>query len=246
MQENASEVLTQRERNQRETWNAIHDAAYTFAREEGLAAATAEAVVARAGVSRRTFFNYFPTKEDAVLGTRLPRLDEAVVERLATAQEDELTRVVHAFVSVLRTALTQETAVRRREIIAQHPSLRGRLAQLIGQVEELVREAMQKAAEKERPPQGSPSREEDGVGAGESQEVLLLLSGVIIKHAFTRYYEGQGAAGESGAEEDRAEESGARMEAFLQESIALFCHVIGRSSRGAAQYSAPRLAQEGR
>lgn len=166
MQENASEVLTQRERNQRETWNAIHDAAYTFAREEGLAAATAEAVVARAGVSRRTFFNYFPTKEDAVLGTRLPRLDEAVVERLATAQEDELTRVVHAFVSVLRTALTQETAVRRREIIAQHPSLRGRLAQLIGQVEELVREAMQKAAEKERPPQGSLRGRRTASGTG--------------------------------------------------------------------------------
>lgn len=202
MQENTSDVLTQRERNQRDTWNAIYEAAHAFARDEGLGAAAVEAVAAQAGISRRTFFNYFPTKEDAILGTRLPWLDEAVVERLATSEEDELTRTVHAFVSVLRTALTEETAVRRREIVAQHPSLRGRLGQLITKVEELVREAMQEAA----------ARREDA-GDPASQEVLLMLSGVIIKHAFTQYFEGEQRA---------AAEHGADMDDFLQESIAQF------------------------
>lgn len=206
MQENASDVLTQRERNQRDTWNAIYEAAHAFARDEGLGAAAVEAVAAQAGISRRTFFNYFPTKEDAILGTRLPWLDEAVVERLATSEEDELTRTVHAFVSVLRTALTEETAVRRREIVAQHPSLRGRLGQLITKVEELVREAMQEAA----------ARREDA-GDPASQEVLLMLSGVIIKHAFTQYFEGERQA---------AAEHGAAMDDFLQESIAQFRRVV--------------------
>lgn len=202
MQENASEVLTQRERNQRDTWNAIYEAAYAFARDEGLGAATVEAVVARAGVSRRTFFNYFPTKEDAILGTRLPWLDQAVVDRLATAQEDELTRTVHAFVAVLRTALTEETAVRRREIATQHPSLRGRLGQLITQVEELVRRAMDEAAAR-RADAGDPA----------SREVLIMLAGVIIKHAFTQYFEG---------ERQSAAEHGAAVEDFLEGSIAQF------------------------
>jgi len=206
VQENASEVLTQRERNQRDTWNAIYEAAYAFARDEGLGAATVEAVVARAGVSRRTFFNYFPTKEDAILGTRLPWLDQAVVDRLATAQEDELTRTVHAFVAVLRTALTEETAVRRREIATQHPSLRGRLGQLITTVEELVREAMRAAAQR---------REDAGDPA--SQQVLLMLSGVIIKHAFTQYFEGERQA---------AAEHGAAMDDFLEGSIDQFRRVV--------------------
>lgn len=202
MQENASDVLTQRERNQRDTWNAIYEAAHTFAREEGLGAAAVEAVAAQAGVSRRTFFNYFATKEDAILGTRLPWLDQAVVDRLATAEEDELTRTVHAFVSVLRTSLVEETAVRRREIVSQHPSLRGRLGQLITQVEELVRRAMDEAAAR-RTDAGDPT----------SREVLIMLAGVIIKHAFTQYFEGEPQA---------AADQGAAVEDFLEDSIAQF------------------------
>lgn len=214
----AQEVLTQRERNQRDTWNAIHDAAYAFARDEGLSAATVEAVVARAGVSRRTFFNYFPTKEDAVLGARLPRLDDDVVDRLAAEEEDELTRVVYAFVAVMRTSLTRETAVRRREIVTQHPSLRGRLAQLVAQVEELVREAAQRAAERRH---AGPDQAGRYDGNDESSlEVLLMLAGVITKHAFTRYYERQDCA---------AGELDAGVEAVLEESIAQFRHAVRRS-----------------
>lgn len=36
--------------------------------EQGLAGFTVEALCSEVGVSRRTFFNYFPSKEDAVLG----------------------------------------------------------------------------------------------------------------------------------------------------------------------------------
>lgn len=161
-----------------------------------------EAVAAQAGVSRRTFFNYFATKEDAILGTRLPWLDQAVVDRLTTAEEDELTRTVHAFVSVLRTSLVEETAVRRREIVSQHPSLRGRLGQLITQVEELVRRAMDEAAAR-RTDAGDPT----------SREVLIMLAGVIIKHAFTQYFEGEPRA---------AADQGAAVEDFLEGSIAQF------------------------
>ncbi len=46
---------------------ALSEAAIRLARPDGLDAVTAEAIAAEAGVSTRTFHNYFASKEDAVL-----------------------------------------------------------------------------------------------------------------------------------------------------------------------------------
>lgn len=57
-----------RERKRAQTSEAIHVAAAELVLEHGLEATTIDAISERAGVSTRTFFNYFPAKEDAVLG----------------------------------------------------------------------------------------------------------------------------------------------------------------------------------
>lgn len=57
-----------REKKKRETHRALHQAALRLVDQDGLDAVTAEQISAEAGVSARTFFNYFPTKEQAVLG----------------------------------------------------------------------------------------------------------------------------------------------------------------------------------
>jgi hypothetical protein len=51
-----------RERKKVETWTAIHEAAASLAQQRGLEHATVEAIAESAGVSPRTFFNYFPSK----------------------------------------------------------------------------------------------------------------------------------------------------------------------------------------
>lgn len=55
-------VATRADRRRR----ALADAAYALLAEGGLEAVTAEAVAHRAGVSRRTLFNYFPSAESAL------------------------------------------------------------------------------------------------------------------------------------------------------------------------------------
>lgn len=55
---------------------ALVEQARALTAEHGLAGFTVEELCARVGVSRRTFFNYFPTKEDAVLGSTPPDLTE--------------------------------------------------------------------------------------------------------------------------------------------------------------------------
>ncbi|MFB4301311.1 TetR/AcrR family transcriptional regulator [Actinomadura sp. NTSP31] len=56
-----------RERKKEATRTALHEAAMRLAVEHGLDAVTVEAIADAAGVSRRTFSNYFDGKEDALL-----------------------------------------------------------------------------------------------------------------------------------------------------------------------------------
>ena len=57
-----------RERKRAATHSAITSAARGLTAERGLAGFTVEELCEQVGISRRTFFNYFPAKEDAVLG----------------------------------------------------------------------------------------------------------------------------------------------------------------------------------
>ena len=61
-----------RERKKAATRLAIERAAVEIACEQGYEAATAEAIAAKADVSLRTFFNYFPSKDVAIVGRGLP------------------------------------------------------------------------------------------------------------------------------------------------------------------------------
>ncbi len=57
-----------RERKRAATRAAITSTARALTAERGLNGYTVEEVCEAAGISRRTFFNYFPTKEDAIIG----------------------------------------------------------------------------------------------------------------------------------------------------------------------------------
>ncbi len=65
-----------RDRKKAATRAALATAAAELAREHGLSAVTADAIAARAGVSTRTFHNYFASKEDAVLAYLETRVEE--------------------------------------------------------------------------------------------------------------------------------------------------------------------------
>jgi AcrR family transcriptional regulator len=68
---------TLRDRKRAETERSLARAAYGIVRERGVDAVTAEAVAERAGVSRRTFFNYFPSVESVLTASVAELLDSA-------------------------------------------------------------------------------------------------------------------------------------------------------------------------
>ncbi len=74
----AEPVASGQERRRRRTQRALQEAAITLTGRHGLAGVTVEDIAAAAGVSRRTFFNHFPTKAAALFDP-----DPADAERLA-------------------------------------------------------------------------------------------------------------------------------------------------------------------
>ena len=114
-----------RERKKRETRRALNLAALDLVEEKGFAAVTTEEIAARAGVSTRTFFNYFPSKEAAVIGTTAEEL-EGYAAALEEARPDEtplqaLRRILAGMLAP--ASIDRELRARRRRILLGEPSL---------------------------------------------------------------------------------------------------------------------------
>lgn len=113
-----------RERKKLETRSALRAAAVRLYLERGPAAVTVHDICEAAGVSPRTFFNYFETKDDAVFDWD-HRLTGQLVELLAGRPADE--PPLEALRMTLRTAIPALVADagwrERRKLLGAHPEL---------------------------------------------------------------------------------------------------------------------------
>jgi len=176
-------VLPLRERNRLSAWSAIHEAAAQMALEVGPAHATVGAIADAAGVSTRSFFNYFPTKEDAVLGLQACTLSDESLDRFRAQDLSLLRRTVRLMNDVLRsTAPEVARSEQRRELIRAYPELRFRIVQHTTEAEKLTLSVV--AGElADRP---APAGQEGHATPDETARVLVMLAGVITRFAYSR------------------------------------------------------------
>lgn len=80
------------ELRKRQTRRALTRHARRLTIEHGLSGFTVEQVCELAGVSRRTFFNYFPGKEDAVVGGA-EEIDPTILETFMSARPEGITGI---------------------------------------------------------------------------------------------------------------------------------------------------------
>jgi AcrR family transcriptional regulator len=111
---------------------ALRAAALHLTEERGFDGFTVDEVAQRAGVSPRTFFNYFPTKEAAVLSDPQPVLDAmtAVFQEQQDAPLEEVLRAaIGAFLDVStrcardmrrELSLVEATPVLRTALLSRH------------------------------------------------------------------------------------------------------------------------------
>lgn len=113
-----------RERKKRETRAALAEAALRLALEKGPDHVTVEEIAEAADVSVRTFFNYFPHKEHAILGRNPEHLERALERmRTAPAEVSPLTVMWHVVREVLQDLERDGELSRRGELIMQSPNL---------------------------------------------------------------------------------------------------------------------------
>lgn len=119
-------ILGLRERKRRATRQAIQAAILDLAARDGYDRVTIEDISAAADVSPRTFFNYFPSKDAAVIGG-FPALSEleATTEFLAAGQRESVLVGLGKLLDAASGALAEERMPdeRRRALLRGHPGL---------------------------------------------------------------------------------------------------------------------------
>ncbi|MFC3850027.1 TetR family transcriptional regulator [Corynebacterium hansenii] len=130
-----------RELKRRRTRRGIEDAAITLIADRGFDDVTIEDICAAAEISRRTFFNYFSTKDDAIFGRGMLSFGDAEAEAFSEAASrpgasphSALLDIIEAGVAspsqedddlpaAERSARHRRLRALRREIINATPSL---------------------------------------------------------------------------------------------------------------------------
>jgi AcrR family transcriptional regulator len=140
-----------RERNRRAVRAELIEAAQDLFVAQGFEATTVDQIAAAVGMAKRTFFRYFPSKEDLVLGKY-----DATAERLVDALEarplDEpvwtsLRRVFDYVVDYTADAGSAARMAELDRVIQADPSLRASYLQRLNAMEVALADAVRRRAE---------------------------------------------------------------------------------------------------
>src|SRR2546423_2389829 len=118
-----------RERKKERTRAQLTDAAFRLFTERGFDGTTIEDIVEQVEVSPRTFFRYFDSKEDVVIGFFDDlRLELRAALEARPVEEPPFTAVRHALASLVDVYVSdEERVVAAKRLANETPSIRARL-----------------------------------------------------------------------------------------------------------------------
>ena len=161
--------LSTRDLKRQSTAAQIHQVAERMALEQGLAQVKVEDIATAATISRRTFFNYFSTKEDAILGLTQPVLTDEALQVFESSAESLLVRTAGLMVAVKRTTyVAQDSSLKERKLLRErYPELRARFDAYIMAAEQLIRPVVERIA------------------GSDDAEIVMRLASAILRYTYT-------------------------------------------------------------
>lgn len=182
-----------RERKKIETRRAIENAALDLFETVGFDRATIGDVAERAGISPRTFFYYFETKEDVVLADH-ERRSVRLLEELRSRPGDEApwSSLRASFMAVAADYQTEQIHLRRRfGIIATNPSVQARSLELQARWEDALAAVLEERFQPDEAPgttRSTPAASPGGNGHGGGITPRLLAAAAIAAMRSSQHY----------------------------------------------------------
>jgi AcrR family transcriptional regulator len=134
---------TLRQRRAATTALNIETHAVALALEHGLEHVTVEMICGASKVSPRTFFNYFGTKDNAILGNNLPEIDEQKAREFIASQDPDILGEVIGIVRVPELLLERrELEINRMTLLGQNPVLMAKQMERFSVVPKKVEEIL--------------------------------------------------------------------------------------------------------
>ncbi|OHV76604.1 TetR family transcriptional regulator [Rhizobium sp. LCM 4573] len=132
-----------RERKRRQTRDRIQQAAMTLFLERGFEETTVEDIAEAADVSKRSFFDYFPSKEDVVFAWQ-DTFAQHLMNAIATRPSDEaaVSAVRHALIETVVIAADQR-ALAIGDLVNRTPALKARDQLKYAKLEQKLAEALE-------------------------------------------------------------------------------------------------------
>lgn len=200
---------TGRSERMRRTRITVMELGRKLTAERGLSGFTVDELCAEAGISRRTFFNYFPSKEDAIIGQQSDAFADELIERfLGPGAEPAPDRapLIDALVE-LSVASMDEFFQITGSITSLHPIVQREpefLARVLRESEGQHRFFLDLIERREGLPPGDPRA-----------QFALELVGAVVHRAAIEFFADSAAAAAAGS-------IGPLMHARLAEARALF------------------------
>ncbi|WP_195760650.1 TetR/AcrR family transcriptional regulator [Agromyces kandeliae] len=133
-----------RRRGVAETTAAIERAAIDLVAEHGYDQVTVDMICQAAGISQRTFFNHFKTKDAALLGTDEPAIDQQAAREFIVSDGPLLAEAA-GLVRIEPDRLPADPAliVRRINAVSQNPVLLARQMERLAAIEDELRQILE-------------------------------------------------------------------------------------------------------
>ena len=140
-----------RDRKKQATRRALRNAALQLVAERGFAHVTVEDIAEAADVATRTFFNYFPSKESAVIGADPDAIEQLRASLLARPLRESPLEALRSVLVEYAATIDEEfddlgegkeAWFRRFCVVRQDPELLGAYAAHISEVERILAEAL--------------------------------------------------------------------------------------------------------